>query len=85
MTATGPAISTVLPLLPDPTRLSSQARWSGRDWPNHRPSAGGERLACCFRRHQSRTALYDFIAPFFGRVSEVEDIVKSELSRLKAN
>jgi hypothetical protein len=23
------------------------------------------------------TALYDFIAPFFGRLSEVEDIVKA--------
>jgi hypothetical protein len=30
----------------------------------------------------TRTALYDFIAPFFGRLSEVEDIVKGKLSRV---
>jgi DNA-binding transcriptional LysR family regulator len=28
------------------------------------------------------SALYDFIAPFFGRLSEVEDIVKGKLSRV---
>ena len=35
-----------------------------------------------FRLTPAGKALYDFIAPFFGRLSEVEDIVKGKLSRV---
>jgi DNA-binding transcriptional LysR family regulator len=35
-----------------------------------------------FRLTPAGKALYDFIAPFFGRLSEVEDIVKGKMSRV---
>jgi len=35
-----------------------------------------------FRLTPAGEALYDFIAPFFGRLSEVEDIVKGKMSRV---
>jgi DNA-binding transcriptional LysR family regulator len=35
-----------------------------------------------FRLTPAGKALYDFIAPFFGRLSEVEDIVKGKMSRM---
>jgi DNA-binding transcriptional LysR family regulator len=35
-----------------------------------------------FRSAPAGKALYDFIAPFFGRLSEVEDIVKGKMSRM---
>jgi hypothetical protein len=72
MTAAGPATSTVLSPLPDPrTAVATGAGGPAGIGPSHRPSAGGERLARCSRPHQRRTALSDFIAPFFGRLSEV--------------
>ena len=35
-----------------------------------------------FRLTPAGKALYDFIAPFFGRLNEVEDIVKGKMSRV---
>jgi DNA-binding transcriptional LysR family regulator len=35
-----------------------------------------------FRLTPAGKALYDFIAPFFGRLSEVEDVVKGKMSRV---
>ena len=84
MTAAGPAASTVLSLV----MIRATAVVTGDGGPagigpvTARAADGESGRHGCSRRHQRRTALSDFIAPFFGRRGEAEDIMKGKLSRV---